>query len=442
MNMIPISRHVALAFIGLLVLSGSCQNKDKDLPVPVPRITTLAPNSGGFGTEVIISGTNFSETILSNTVTFNGKPAPITAASLTSLTATVPLSAESGPVTVQVGGQTSNAVNFTYVMGEVSATLAGNGLPGFAEGSDTVARFKTPLGVTLDANGNLYVADQRNHRIRKISAAGVVSTLAGNGTASWKDGSATTAEFYNPSGVAADANGNVFVADYDNHRIRKVAADGTVSTLAGGGNGPAYLDATGIAARFAFPTGVAVDVNGNVYVADRDNHLIRKITGAGVVTTLAGKSETPGYSDGSGASARFNAPNGVAVDGNGNVYVAEFSGHRIRKITPDGTVSTVAGNGTPGFVQGTGTAAQFNKPAGVAVDKEGNLFVADVGNNCIRKITPDREVSVFAGTGIAGATNGPAAKAEFNFPISLAVSASSIYVADANNHRIVKIENK
>ncbi len=375
---------------------------------------------------------------------FNGKQTPVTAASFTQLTVSVPIAAGTGPVTIQVGDQTSNEVTFTYVISDVAGTLAGNNKAGYADGTDTTARFKIPLGVAIDAAGNLYIADSGNQRIRKINPAGTVTTFAGSGKASWKEGKATEAEFYNPSGVAVDASGNVYVADYDNHRIRKITPAGVVSTLAGGGNGASYMDGIGSEARFAFPTGVAVDKQGNVYVADRENQVIRKITADGIVTTLAGKaSNMGGYADGTGSEAQFNAPVGLAVDANNNVYVAEFGGHRIRKITPTGVVSTIAGNGTPGFVQGTGTVAQFNKPAGVAVDKDGTLLIADVGNNCIRKVSPTREVTLFAGSGIAGTNAGPVATAEFNYPISLAIDANGlVYVAEANNHRISKVEKK
>jgi sugar lactone lactonase YvrE len=434
-----------LLFITPAMLSlYSCEEKRTEAPVPTPSITSLSPSSGIAGTLLIITGANFSETILSNTAMVNGKPTPVTAASFTSLTVSVPIGAGTGPVTVKVGDQTSNELTFTYVISEVASTLAGKNKAGYLDGNDTTARFKAPLGVAVDAAGNLYIADSGNQRIRKISPAGTVTTFAGSGKASWKDGSATEAEFYNPSGVAVDATGNVYVADYDNHRIRKITPAGVVSTLAGGGNGAGYKDSTGTEARFAFPTGVAVDKLGNVFVADRDNQVIRKITATGEVTTLAGKvSNTGGYADGAGTDALFNAPVGLAVDANNNVYVAEFGGHRIRKITQAGVVSTIAGNGTPGFVQGSGTTAQFNKPAGVAIDKDGALFIADVGNNCIRKVSIANEVSLFAGSGIAGANTGPVAKAEFNYPISVAIDASGfVYVAEANNHRISKVEKK
>ena len=271
------------------------------------------------------------------------------------------------------------------------STLAGS-TRGYVDGTGAAAQFYGPSGVAVDGSGTVYVADQYNQRIRKITATGVVSTLAGSGVTNsmgntpggYADGTGVAAQFDNPTGVAVDGTSNVYVADQYNQRIRKiVVATGEVTTLAGSTQG--YADGTGAAAQFNNPKGVAVDGSGNVYVADQNNHRIRKIVVAtGVVSTLAGS--TAGYADGTGAAAQFNNPKGVAVDGSGTVYVADGNNQRIRKITATGVVSTVAGTGTVGYAEGTGAAAQFNSPYGVAVDGSGTVYVADQSNNRIRVV--------------------------------------------------------
>ena len=316
----------------------------------------------------------------------------------------------------------------------VVSTLAGSGASGYTDGTGTSAQFKYPFGVAVDGAGNVYVADQSNHRIRKITTSGVVSTLAGS-TSGYTDGTGTSAQFKYPTGVAVDGAGNVYVADLSNHRIRKITTSGVVSTLAGSSQG--YTDGTGTSAKFDYPYGVAVDGAGNVYVADESNHRIRKITTSGVVSTLAGS--TYGYTDGTGASAQFKYPYGVAVDGAGNVYVADRYNQLIRKITTSGVVSTLAGS-TYGYTDGTGTSAKFYNPTGVAVDGAGNVYVADYANHSIRKITTSGVVSTLAGSGTYGYTDGTGTSAKFDSPTGVAVDgAGNVYVADESNHSIRKI---
>jgi mucin-19 len=321
--------------------------------------------------------------------------------------------------------------------------LAGNpGGNGNADGMGTAARFYLPSSAAVDAVGNVYVADYENHTIRKITPSGMVSTLAGlAGTSGTADGSGTAARFYWPYGVAADAAGNVYVADTSNNTIRKITPLGEVSTLAGLAGASGSADGTGTAARFSGPYGVAVDAAGNLYVAEA-NHTIRKITTAGAVSTLAGLAGTSGAANGSGTDARFNNPKGVAVDAAGNVYVADTNNHTIRQITPAGVVSTLAGlAGSSGSTEGAGTAARFNKPAGVAADASGNIYVADNVNQAIRKISPLAEVSTLAGlAGTSGAADGTGTAARFYNPCGVAVdTAGNAYVADRDNHTIRKI---
>jgi sugar lactone lactonase YvrE/predicted esterase len=308
-----------------------------------------------------------------------------------------------------------------------------------------------PAGIAADAAGNLYVADAASNTIRKITIAGAVSTLAGSaGVAGSQDGTGSaglqSAQFNQPGGVAIDGSGNVYVADTGNATIRKITPAGAVSTLAGSPTSRGSQDGAGGNATFNQPGGIAVDGAGNLYVADSFNATIRKITSTGVVTTLAGSPTMRGDADGTGAAARFNFPSGVAVDATGNVYVADTYNDIIRKIAPDGTVTTLAGSaGISGDNDGTSANALFNQPYGVAVDGSGNVYVADTANATIRKIAPDGAVTTFAGVaGVAGLGNGTGSASQqdalFNQPHGLVFdSAGNIYVADTGNGAIRRI---
>lgn len=414
------------------------------------------------------------------------------------------------------------------------SVFAGSGTPGYLDATGTAAQFNFPEGVAVDSTGNVYVGDAGNNMIRKITPGGTVSTLAGQLTSGYLDGTGTAAQFYGPSGVAVDASGNVYVADFGNSRIRKITSAGVVTTLSGGATVPGFgltlMDGPGTAAAFYWPVAVGLDASGNVYVTDGNNQSIRMITPTGVTSTLAGNLHVFNYSDGTANKAVFMYQlGGVAVDGSGNVYVADGGNNRIRKISaapytytvgghlvglanaasitltnngtdtltlsangaftfagklsditgaasynvaissqPAGqtcavvngaggftngdvrtvtvncaTVSTFAGQTTSGMLNGTGTAAQFNSPEGVAVDSLGNVYVADTLNFVIRKITPAGVVSTFAGGGgggAAGLTNGTGTAAQFNSPQGVATdSSNNVYVADTFNCAIRKI---
>jgi sugar lactone lactonase YvrE len=296
--------------------------------------------------------------------------------------------------------------------------------------------------VATDSSGNVFVADTNNHTIRKITPAGVVTTLAGlAGTSGSTDGTGSAARFNLPAGLTVDASGNVYVADTYNHTVRKVTSSGAVSTVAGLAGTSGSADGSSGNARFNYPSAVTVDSTGNLYVADTNNFTIRKITPAGVVSTVAGLTGTSGISDGAGSAARFSSPEGVTVDGSGNLYVADTNNHTIRKITPAGAVTTLAGlAGTSGDGDGSGSVAQFQYPSDLAVDSAGNLYVADTDNNTIRKITPAGLVGTLAGlAGSSGSTDGVGSAARLFYPTGVAIDGSgNVYVADTNNHTIRK----
>jgi DNA-binding beta-propeller fold protein YncE len=320
--------------------------------------------------------------------------------------------------------------------GGVVTTFAGvAALNGSADGPGSDARFDTPRGVAVTSAGTLYVADTNNSTIRKITSARVVTTLAGSPISVGSDnGTGSAARFFHPSGVAVDSAGTIYVADTLNHMIRKIAAGDVVTTLAGSGV-PGNADGTGTAAQFSSPQSVAVDSVGNVYVADTNNHTIRKITPAGVVTALAGTG-VPGNL--SADPPQFSSPAGVAVDSSGTVYVADSGNHAIRKITPAGVVTTLAGTGASGTI--AANPARFNTPSGVAVDSNGNVYVADSGNHAIRRITAAGVVTTLAGDGTAGSGDTANAPVRFNGPTGVAVDgAGNVYVADTQNDTIRKI---
>ncbi|MBL7909627.1 MAG: hypothetical protein JNJ41_01065 [Bacteroidia bacterium] len=317
------------------------------------------------------------------------------------------------------------------------STFAGSGACGATNATGTSASFCQPIGNCFDPAGNMYVADQANNKIRKITPGGVVTTFAGSGAAGAVDATGTAASFNSPYDVCSDASGNIYVADFSNHKIRKITSAGVVTTFAGSGTAGG-ANGTGILATFSNPSGVCTDLAGNLYVAELGNR-IRKITPSGVVTTLAG-SGTAGSVDATGTGASFNLPRDLCADNTGNIYVSDASNYKIRKITPAGVVTTFAGSGTAGSVDATGALASFNAPWGIAIDALGNLYIGETFNNKIRKITSSAIVTTFAGSGVAGTANGPALSSTFSSPSGVAIDATgNIFVVDYGNYKIRKI---
>ncbi|BBI31186.1 NHL domain-containing protein [Cohnella abietis] len=345
------------------------------------------------------------------------------------------------------GGKTYAAAS------DIISTVAGSGEYLGDGGDATSAKLNLPTGVTMDSNGNLYIADYSNNRIRKVNTLGKISTVAGTGTAGFSgdSGKANLAKLQDPQGVAVDSAGNIYIADSFNNRIRKVDTSGEISTVAGIFNSGYWGDdVAATSTPLNRPTGVAVDSQGNLYIADSYNNRIRKVDTIGIISTVAGSSNVGGYTgDGAVAtSAKLNLPTGVFVDSIGNLYIADSENHAIRKVDKQsGKISTVAGTGSAGF-SGDGesaTSAQLNSPTGVTVDSSGNLYIADFINHRIRKVDASGKISTVAGSskgffgGFSG-DGGAATSAELNNPKGVAVDSSGmLYIADSNNNRIRKV---
>lgn len=317
-------------------------------------------------------------------------------------------------------------------------TFAGNGSAGYSGdgGSATSAQFDLPLGLAFDSSGNMYIADSVNNCVRKISG-GTISTVAGNGTGGYSgDGAAATkAELLTPSGVAVDSSGNLYIADTANHVIREVSTSGTITTIAGDNTGGYAGDGgPAISAELDLPTSVAVDSSGNIYIADSGNNVIREVTGGNITTIVGGNQIT-----------ELNDPETVVVDAYGNLYISEQNGARIAKFS-NGTLATIVGNGEIGYSgdNGPGTSASLDAPTGLALDSNGSLYICDTVNGVIRKLSPNGIITTIAGTvGEAGyyGDGGPASQALLFFPHGIILDASgNVYVADTSNSVIREMQ--
>ncbi|WP_341890377.1 NHL repeat-containing protein [Variovorax sp. YR752] len=342
----------------------------------------------------------------------------------------------SGKASADVGDV---AVACSAAVAQVS-TLAGSGTVGSVNGNGSAASFYLPYSVVVDKSGSLLVSDTATNLVRKISPAGDVTTFAGGGSSGTsQDGNGTAASFSGLSGLALDAAGNAYAAEFGGNRIRKITPAADVTTLAGSG-AIGSLDGHGTSATFNTPSSVATDADGNIYALEFIGAVVRKITPARDVTTLAG-SGTAGFADGTGAAASFGQAYGIATDAAGNIYVADTGNNRIRKITPGGVVTTLAGSGQVGATDGVGGLASFSRPGGLTVDSDGTIYVADTGNSLLRKITPTGVVSTLAGQpGVLGSQDGVGAAATFKQPYGVTVDAAgNLYVADTFGNLIRKV---
>jgi sugar lactone lactonase YvrE len=337
------------------------------------------------------------------------------------------LSNEAGTAGANV---TSVAINCTSwgPTTAITSVLAGSSSSGGLDGTGSAATFTDVAGLVADSSGNVYLTDVIEDTIRKITPQGVVTTIAGtSGTSGDLDGTGTGASFRSPNGIAMDASGNLFVVDSGNNEIRKVTPAGVVTTFAGNPTAGSH-DATGTAASFDAPLGIAIDAQGDFYVTDEGNGSIRKITSVGAVTTIAGGSGS-GFNDATGTAAKFQLLGTLTVAPSGNLFVADQDNDRIREVTPTGAVTTFAGNGTASSSDGTGTAATFIEPYGITSDSAGNLYVTESGRAVVRMITPGGVVTTLAGNGTSGQTDGVGTAADFSDPLGIATVLNDLVVA-------------
>ncbi|MBI5799295.1 MAG: hypothetical protein HZA92_01030 [Verrucomicrobia bacterium] len=320
-------------------------------------------------------------------------------------------------------------------------TLAGlPETPGSLDGTNTTARFNDPSGIAIAADGSIFVADNQNHALRRIGTNGVVTTLAGLlGTPGAADGSGSDARFDSPTGLALGPDGALYVSDTGNHTIRRVTTNGLVTTLAGSAGTADYIDGPATSARFNQPLGLVVAPDGTVFVADSGNHLIRVIATNGTVSVLAGNPETFGSADGTGTNAFFNNPVGLALAPDGSLFVSDANNFTLRRVTAAGVVTTIAGAaGQDGSADGPAASARFGKPAELALAPNGTLYIADAAHHTIRRLTPDGRVSTIAGlVGAEGAADGANGLARFFNPYGLAIAArGQLVVADTYNQTV------
>lgn len=427
-------------FVALLLTVFLCSCNKATHPdgptISTITITSLKPAHGPFDTIDTIIGQNLDQIPSLDSILLNGKKMVIISRSPEQVVVKIPAMAGTGNMDIWYEGKLIQGPVFSYDSILMVTTLAGSNDAGAADGQGLEARFNQPGGIAVDHSGNIYVADMNNSSIRKITSDGKVTTLAGplTGERDYVDGTGATAKFSDPWGLTIDTSGLLYVGDQYNYRVRKVSPAGLVTTFAGSAwDGIPYhagSDGDASVATFDVPTGVASDLHGNIYVADMYNNKIRKITPGGTVSTLAGGDYYHyGKQDGPAATALFFSPSAVAVDLSGNIYVSDAGNYLLRKITPDGMVSTLLGPMEPSI---TGDNQLFSAGA-LATDKAGNLFFSI--SEGIIKMTPDHTIIRYAAGGI-GEVDGPAQIATFRSIGGIAVDNSgNLFITDNNKVR-------
>lgn len=446
----------AFALFVLIIISSawlSCGDSPSPAPPATgsnepPELNGFSPLSGRKGTVVKIQGKHFGSDVSKVSLQINGLKATINAVTDTEITAVVPDKCGLGKLQLAVKGkEVTSASEFRYLYTATTSYFSGNGKGsdgadgGYQDGPPQQSEFRTLYNIATDSKGIMFAADLGNCVVRRIENNGSTSTLAGAGNqGGFKDGKGNQALMKFPIGIELAPDGSVFVADHENHAIRKISPDGTLVTIAGRPDQPGLVDGNLATARFKRPYGVRLDKAGVLWICDTENGVIRKLSTDGQVTTFAGS--TPGYADGKLRDAKFYMPSYLNFDESGNIFIADKHNYCIRKITPDGMVTTFAG--TPaknGHLDGAAGEAMFNQPCNIQIDKLGNLYVNDLWNHCIRLVYPDGYVTTLAGKGgVGGYQEGVGENALFKYPQGCTLDKDgNLFVTDSANQRIRKL---
>ncbi|MCF0073476.1 IPT/TIG domain-containing protein [Dyadobacter sp. CY261] len=440
----------AFIFIALIALSAlwlSCGDPESPKPpvnggdpVLVAEFTGFSPGSGKKGTVVKLQGKHFGTDVSKVSLQINGLKATINAVTDTEITAVVPAKCGLGKLVLTVNGkELTSQASFRYLYSATTTYFAGGSI-GYEDGPAQKAKFRTLYNIATDSKGIMFAADLGNCMVRRIDTDGATSTIVGTPHSGFKDGKGDQALMKFPIGIELAADGSIYIADHENNAIRKVLPDGALITVTGHPDRPGLVDGDIASAQFKKPYGVKFDQSGVLWICDTENGVIRKLSKEGQVTTFAGS--TPGYADGKLRDAKFYMPAYLNFDNIGNVYVADKHNHCIRKITPEGMITTLAGVPTKnGYQDGEAAQAMFNQPSNIQVDKLGNLYVTDLWNHCIRLVYPDGYVITLAGKGgTSGYKEGTGENALFYHPQGSTLDKDeNLFVTDSANQRVRKL---